>query len=371
MKVGYKRLLNFIICTSIILLLTTLIIKTPSRYQNVIFLSLLLIVFNRIFIIERDRHRYLKDILFEILLFTLTYFVFFYLLGFIVGITKTNYYNLSSIVNIIIPITLYIILREILRYNMLCKADGNKNLTILVVILFILFDIFNSYHFTKFSNQYELLKFISLLVLPVIAKNISYSYVSKKMGYKPVIVFELIFVLYPYLLPVIPNPNAYIMSVIYLLVPVLFAYKISKFFNLRKDDLIPRDYMKKKFTGIMLPTIIIIILVYFYSGYFRYFAIAIASGSMEPKIYRGDIVIVDQKFSNLKKGDVIAFKQNNIIIVHRIVKIIKYDKSNLYYTKGDANNKMDDFITEKDMIVGKVKIKLPLIGYPTVWFNRK
>ena len=161
------------------------------------------------------------------------------------------------------------------------------------------------------------------------------------------------------------------MSVIYLLVPVLFAYKISKFFNLKKDDLIPRDYMKKKFTGIMLPTIIIIILVYFYSGYFRYFAIAIASGSMEPKIYRGDIVIVDQKFSNLKKGDVIAFKQNNIIIVHRIVKIIKYDKSNLYYTKGDANNKMDDFITEKDMIVGKVKIKLPLIGYPTVWFNRK
>ena len=371
MKVGYKRLLVFIVITALILLLTTFIIKTPSRYQNVIFLSILLIIFNKIFVIEKDRHRYLKDILFEILLFVLTYFILFYILGFIVGIAKTNYYNLSSIINIIIPIILYTILKEVFRYNMLCKADGSKITTVAVVVLFILFDTFNSYHFSTFNNQYEVLKFLSLLILPVIAENISYSYVSKKMGYKPVIVFELIFSLYPYLLPIVPSPSAYVTSIIYLVVPILFAYRISKFFDLKKDDLIPRDYMKKKFSGIILPITITLILVYFYSGYFKYYAIAIASGSMEPKVNKGDIVIVNQRAKELKKGDVIAFKQNKIIMVHRIVKIIKYDGEDLYYTKGDANNKIDDFITEKNMIVGKVVVRLPSIGYPTIWFNKK
>jgi hypothetical protein len=58
-------------------------------------------------------------------------------------------------------------------------------------------------------------------------------------------------------------------------------------------------------------------------------------------------------------------------MVHRINKIIKFNGSNLYYTKGDANRKIDDFIIEDQMIIGKVKWRVPGIGYPTVWFNKE
>ena len=92
---------------------------------------------------------------------------------------------------------------------------------------------------------------------------------------------------------------------------------------------------------------------------------------MTPSIYKGDIVIVNQHNKKPKEGDVIAFHHNRVIVVHRVVKIIEYKDYSLYYTKGDANLNMDDFIVEEDMIVGKVTNKIPFAGYPTVWFNER
>ena len=111
------------------------------------------------------------------------------------------------------------------------------------------------------------------------------------------------------------------------------------------------------------------ILVYFVSGYFRYYAVGIASGSMETVISRGDVVIVDREYGNLEVNDILAYKYENKIIVHRIYKI--YDNNNEYYiyTKGDANALYDKYKITKDMIIGVVKLKIPMIGYPTVLLN--
>jgi signal peptidase I len=74
-------------------------------------------------------------------------------------------------------------------------------------------------------------------------------------------------------------------------------------------------------------------MIYFYSGYFKYYAIAIASGSMNPQIKKGDIVVVNQRISNPEIGDVIAYRRDSVIVVHRIVKKINISDSYLYYTK--------------------------------------
>jgi signal peptidase len=234
-------------------------------------------------------------------------------------------------------------------------------------------DLTNNYYFTAFKSQYDILKFIALIVLPAISKGISYSYVSKKMGYKPVIAFDLVFTLYKYILPFIPNPSEYVVAIIYLIIPVLFAFRIIKFFEEREKQTLPSDYKKIKLKGLLLPFVMLIVMVYFYSGYFRYYAIAIASGSMQKQINKGDIVIVDKKYSfnALEEGQVIAYRKNGVIIVHRIVKKLKLGDSYVYYTKGDANDNVDDFVIEEDMVVGKVNHKIPYIGYPTVWFNNK
>ena len=372
MKTGYKRLLVFSIILIILAMFNSFFINIFEGYGLTIILIIILAIFDRIFIIEKDRHRYLKDILFEIFVFVVTFFIFYYLLGFVVGLARTpEYLSLEGIATKILPIILYCVLREVFRYNMLCKADRNLLCTIIVIILFIMLDTSNTLYYTNFRSQYDILKFIALSFLPAISKNISYSYISKRCGYKPVIAFDLIFSLYLYILPIVPNFNEYVISIIYLLIPILFAYRLYLFLNAKSHDRIPESYKVGKVKSILIPLLIIFTMVYFYSGYFRFYAIAVASGSMSPNIKKGDLAIVDQKYdyNEIIIGDVLAVKKNGIIIVHRVVKRVNIGDSYVYYTKGDANNNMDDFVIKEDMVIGKVKFKIPYIGYPTVWFN--
>ena len=374
MKKGYIRLLIFSLVLIILSLFNAFVINIFSGYKMVIFLVVILVVFNQIFVIERNRRLYFKDMLFEILLFSLAYFIIYYLLGFVVGLARTpNYLTITNILNKLLPLILYSILREVFRYNMVSKADNNIICTIVVVILFIILDVTNTYYYTIFNSQYDVLKFIALSLLPAISKNISYTYISKRLGYKPVIVFDLIFSLYLYILPIVPNFNEYVMSIIYLIVPILFAFRILRFYEDKTNNRISSGYHIVKFKQVIVPALLVLILVYFYSGYFRFYTVAVATGSMAPNINRGDVVIVDQKYSfnDIKVGEIIAVKKEGVIIIHRVAKKIIIGDSYFYYTKGDANNNMDDFVIKEDMVVGKVNLRIPYIGYPTVWFNGK
>ncbi len=157
---------------------------------------------------------------------------------------------------------------------------------------------------------------------------------------------------------------------IFFLLPIVILYKLQKFIKNDRVN-IEVESIKQKNYFYYLPLIFItIISVYFVSGYFKYYAIAVATGSMVPNINKGDVVIVNQKYkeNDLKKGTVIAYKYNEKVVVHRIYKIIK-TKDIIIYTKGDANNEVDKWKVSKDMVIGTVKQKIPIIGYPTVWLN--
>ena len=68
----------------------------------------------------------------------------------------------------------------------------------------------------------------------------------------------------------------------------------------------------------------------------------------------------------LKKGEIIAYKSNGIVIIHRIVKVEKKKNKIYYIVQGDANNTPDnDPLAHKD-VIGVVKLKIPVIGYPSV-----
>ena len=112
-------------------------------------------------------------------------------------------------------------------------------------------------------------------------------------------------------------------------------------------------------------------MIYFVSGYFKFYAIAIATGSMVPNINKGDVVIINKEFKekDLEVGKVIAYSYNDKVVVHRIYKEVKIDKELIIYTKGDANSNMDEYKITKDMIIGIVNKKIPWIGYPTVMIN--
>ena len=101
---------------------------------------------------------------------------------------------------------------------------------------------------------------------------------------------------------------------------------------------------------------------------------AIGSQSMYPNISKGDVVIIDQ-FKNEERckdvvvGEVLVFKHNNIIIVHRVTDIKERNGRLIFNTKGDNNNSADVYDIDQSQVVGVAKFKIPLIGMPSVWLS--
>ncbi len=89
----------------------------------------------------------------------------------------------------------------------------------------------------------------------------------------------------------------------------------------------------------------------------------VLSGSMETQISAGDLVVVKQVDTNtLKKGDIIAFKENDIVITHRIDEIIQEENTTKYITKGDNNNTQDMGYVVPEQIEGKYEFKIARLG---------
>lgn len=86
-------------------------------------------------------------------------------------------------------------------------------------------------------------------------------------------------------------------------------------------------------------------------------AAVVLSGSMEPELSTGDLLIVAER-EDYVVGDVIVFQDGRMSVTHRIVSI----SGNEVITRGDANNTDDDPIT-LEQIKGEVVFSIPLVGY--------
>lgn len=98
----------------------------------------------------------------------------------------------------------------------------------------------------------------------------------------------------------------------------------------------------------------------------------VQSGSMEPAISSGSIVIV-RPVSEYKVGNIITFGPWDRVTsptTHRIYEVRQYDDHTAYITKGDANNGPDvREIHERD-VVGKMLFSVPYAGYAVAAVRR-
>ncbi len=373
MRRGQKKLLIFELIILIVLILNSFVWNILSGYKISIFLLVILLIFKAVFGLEKDKQRYWKDLTLEVIIFLITFFILYYLLGIVISFYKVkNYYTLEGLTKFIIPTILYAVLREYLRYNFMRKSEGHSTLIITAILVLTLCDTTTALHVANFSTSYGIFIFVALTLLPSLSLNATFSYYTLKTGCKPLMLYSVIMGIYAYLLPIVPNPNEYISSIIEFILPVILGYRFHVLLKRVDNKVIGTEYRQKSYIPIMTAILTIVLLVYFTSGYFHYWAIAVASGSMKPKINKGDVAIiekVDNQYDTLRKGQVIAFKYNNVIVVHRIVNIVKEKGDYYFYTKGDANAKMDNFPITQDKVIGVVNHRIPLIGIPTVLLN--
>lgn len=89
----------------------------------------------------------------------------------------------------------------------------------------------------------------------------------------------------------------------------------------------------------------------------------IKTGSMEPALPIGSIVVVDLA-AEPEIGDIFAYRAGTMVVIHRI---IAKDGDN-YTFKGDANASPDISPVAGEQILGKVTIKLTFPARIARWF---
>lgn len=91
----------------------------------------------------------------------------------------------------------------------------------------------------------------------------------------------------------------------------------------------------------------------------------VQSGSMEPDIRIGSIVVIKPSAS-YAVGDIVTFGKDtkkNVPTTHRIFSSRVVDGVLLFTTKGDANKSPDTTEIRQDEIHGKVLFDIPFLGY--------
>lgn len=371
MKRGNIRILIFDILLIVFVLLNSFIGNILKNYTTIIFLGLVIFVFFKGFGLEKDKNFYTKSTILDITIVYLVSFILFYIFGIFIGFYRNdNYFTIGGIKNFIFPITVITILKEFLRYNVVKKSEKSKLLLIFTTITFIFLDLIGILPYADYNTKSGIFDLVAISLFPIISNNVVATYIAYMTGYKPNILWLLVAKLYVYVLPIIPNTGEYILAVIQMIFPFIILFILKEKFD--KDNLEIEVYKQKNyFVPLLISSFLIIVMVYFTCGYFKYYAIAVASGSMEPNISKGDVVIVEKidNKKNIEIGSVIAYKYNGVIVVHRLVKKEIHKDTYYYYSQGDANNDIDGYIIYEKDIIGIVKVKIPFVGFPTVWLS--
>lgn len=354
----------------LLLLISLLIYK--SSYLNVIFWIVLTLALVLICGYKKDNH-YLKTFTIKIIIIALlSYLIITFGLGVIIGFNR-SIFNRSfiGILSNISPIVVMLLCQEIIRY-IYANASKNRGLFVYIFITFILFglDVILQFNSTTFRTGESVFLFITATFLPKLFLHLLCSYITYYISYIPGFILRLVFGVYIFVLPIIPNLGNYLSSIIGVIFPFIIYKQVNDSIN--KYNQTNYYILKLKNRYIYIPLMILLfILILLISGIGRYHLVAIGSGSMEPVIYRGDAVLIDQNVSieEYKIGDVLAFKYGNVLITHRIVGFSIVKDKYIFKTKGDNNETVDDFIVSQKDVKGKVIFNVKYIGLPTVVIN--
>lgn len=375
MKKNEKRILLIEIIALLFLILNIFVKNILTEYTIILFLLILFILSVILVGFEKEKTIEKRKVLKQVFFYTISFLIIIYGLGLIVGFLSTSYsLTLINIFKNSFPVFLILIIEELVRYNICKKGENNKLIIYISVVIFTFVDIsmiISNYDLNDISN---ILKLSTLVVCPSVFKNVMLSDFSKKYGYEVCITYQLIMGLYIYIVPIFPNLNEYLESVIMSILPIFILILINMQFEIEKKEDIRDKHIASKILSVII-ILIVIITICLFSNLFPWWIAIVGSGSMTPTINVGDAIIVDkiakEEMAELKVGDILVFKVGKSMYTHRIINIdVKNDE---YYisTKGDRKgNVVDDWTVKSNDVIGVVKFRIPYVGYPTVQLNR-
>ena len=276
-----------------------------------------------------------------------------------------NRVSFKTVYTYIIPILLTIVAGEIFRSVLL--SQKKRSITAISYACFVILDVCLFASKNAMRSVSSFMTLFGMVILPALASNLLFHFLSSKYGVVTIIPYRLILSLYTYLLPFKVATPAAMLAFLKLVYPLILCWFVQKLFQKRVMTSVKKNAVLST-VGSILCLLVMLLGISFVSGVFKYKAVVVASGSMAGEMNRGDVVIYeDYDNQTIEIGQIVLFNRNETLVIHRVVDIKKINGVYQYYTKGDANDSIDTgYITKADL-VGITTMKIKYLGYPTTW----
>ena len=270
----------------------------------------------------------------------------------------------------------FIFFRENIRSSIINKTNYFKTMFVLLLVCTSVTSI-NIPGIMLLNGTEEIVIYAAQYIIPVIIENIFLNMMATYGGAIPCITYIIMLELMEWIFPVTPMLNWLTKTVISVFVGGIIILMLGDLIN-ECHGKYRRNKKKKKpeklFGQISIMGICVLI-IWFFVGVFGVYPSVVLTGSMEPKIKPGDMILIDKinnekEISKLKEGDVITFRRDDITITHRIIEKITDESGNITFrTKGDNNSSEDTRIVNASEVLGKYIYVIPKVGIPVLWLK--
>lgn len=304
------------------------------------------------------------------LIFAVVFLCVQFLAGFVDGLGKSPYdHSFFGITLNIFSTGGVLVGREFFRSyivgNLTKKEDFRAFLGISLLMTFLSFPM---QKYMKFEDYQSIVEFSAQYFLPEFSVNFLATYLVFMGGPVPALIFFGIPKAFYLLSPILPNLQWITAALVGVLTPVFLFTIIQGMFEVESKQRRKSEVQKEGHASWIITTLVSVIFVWFAVGVFPVYPSVIVTGSMEPTVYPGDVILINKikDIEEVQIGDVIQFERDHILISHRVIEIITKDGVTSYRTRGDNNSVEDSQLVSPEQIRGEIVRVVPKIGWPSL-----
>jgi len=306
--------------------------------------------------------------------FAIVYIVILILAGLIDGLGQSPYdHSITGIIINVFVVGSILLGKELLRGYVVNSLSKDENYFIFVLVALIMtITSISLKRFTEISEYVDIVKFLAKNFAPEFSKNIFATYLAYLGGPISSLIYVGLLQAFHWLSPVLPDLKWITTALIGILCPIFSLTFMQTIFYTETKALKKSERNEESPLGWIITCLAAIGIIWFSVGVFSIYPSVIATGSMEPLIKPGDVILVEkvknmEDINNLQVGDVIQFRSDdNILISHRIMDLVEEDKLVSFRTKGDNNSGSDIDLVKPEQIKGKIIKVVPKVGWPTL-----
>ena len=300
------------------------------------------------------------------LIFALFHLLVFIIIGLFTSFGKSTYsMKPFDLLSNIVPICAALIGGEMCRAFLINSSPKERPYRSIIVFSLI-FALFNMPlgNIKNLSDGLGILDYLTNMVFPQLTQSIAASCLAYLAGPLPAIIYLGIIRLFNYVSPYIPNPPEIPRLLFNVLFPLLSISIIMKMYAAEATAIRRNRHSKSDMFGWIAVSTLSVAIVWFSVGLFPIFPSVILTGSMEPKIMPGDVVIVDKTGSkNVNVGDIVMYySADEIYITHRVIAVTSQSGEQQFITKGDNNPSADPIPVTAEQVKGCVIGTVPKLG---------